>query len=550
MMQGTSAGGGGGWNRASIASNSSWAEPTSTVEISINCDKLINKDLVSKSDPFCVMLQSHAPNQWTETGRTEVVQDSLSPKFVHKFVVTYNFERRQPVKFQIYDQDSQSSRLEDHDFLGECVTTLGSIVSGSPFVAVLKDTKGAGNMGKIFAVAEELAASKEEVSFTFKAENLDKKDFFGKSDPFMIISKGSSSTGEFLPVHKTEVVMNNLNPHWKPFKMTCVKLCNGNYDRKLKFDVYDWDSDGGHDFIGSFTTCLAQLKSSPPPFTVVNDKKKAKKGDKYKGSGKVILTQCQIVEKPSFLDYLQTGTAMNFSVAVDFTGSNGNPTQPSSLHYQQTGENQYTAAIRSVGEIIQDYDSDRQFPGLGFGALMPPDYKTVSHEFYLNLTNNPFCQGVEGLLGAYRTSLQAVRLYGPTNFSPVIKHVANFARAYQSDGKQYFVLLILTDGVITDMEHTIGAIVAASNLPMSIIIVGVGDADFTDMERLDGDNQALRSGGVKAARDIVQFVELRKFVTGPHSWNKEALAKEVLAEIPDQLVKWMMSKGIMPGTRK
>jgi len=85
---------------------------------------------------------------------------------------------------------------------------------------------------------------------------------------------------------------------------------------------------------------------------------------------------------------------------------------------------------------------------------------------------------------------------------------------------------------------------------MSIIIVGVGDADFTDMERLDGDNQALRSGGVKAARDIVQFVELRKFVTGPHSWNKEALAKEVLAEIPDQLVKWMMSKGIMPGTRK
>ena len=56
-MQGTSAGGGGGWNRASIASNSSWAEPTSTVEISINCDKLINKDLVSKSDPFCVMLQ-------------------------------------------------------------------------------------------------------------------------------------------------------------------------------------------------------------------------------------------------------------------------------------------------------------------------------------------------------------------------------------------------------------------------------------------------------------------------------------------------------------
>ena len=29
----------------------------------------------------------------------------------------------------------------------------------------------------------------------------------------------------------------------------------------------------------------------------------------------------------------------------------------------------------------------------------------------------------------------------------------------------------------------------ASELPMSIIIVGVGDADFSDMERLDSDDR-------------------------------------------------------------
>ena len=81
---------------------------------------------------------------------------------------------------------------------------------------------------------------------------------------------------------------------------------------------------------------------------------------------------------------------------------------------------------------------------------------------------------------------------------------------------------------------------------MSIIIVGVGEEDFSAMETLDGDEKALSSGGIKASRDIVQFVELRKFLSGPHSWNKEALAKEVLAEIPDQLVKWMLSRGIKP----
>ena len=45
--------------------------------------------------------------------------------------------------------------------------------------------------------------------------------------------------------------------------------------------------------------------------------------------------------------------------------------------------------------------------------------------------------------------------------------------------QKYFVLLILTDGLINDMQNTVDAIVAASTLPFSIIIVGVGTADFT-----------------------------------------------------------------------
>ena len=61
----------------------------------------------------------------------------------------------------------------------------------------------------------------------------------------------------------------------------------------------------------------------------------------------------------------QNGTAMNFSLAVDFTASNGDPRDPRSLHFRDptTGENQYSTAIRAVGDIIQDYDTDKQFPG-------------------------------------------------------------------------------------------------------------------------------------------------------------------------------------------
>jgi hypothetical protein len=64
---------------------------------------------------------------------------------------------------------------------------------------------------------------------------------------------------------------------------------------------------------------------------------------------------------------------------------------------------------------------------------------------------------LSGVLEAYRNCIRQVQLYGPTNFSPIINHVARFASTYR-DGSSYFILLILTDGVISDMPQTIQAI--------------------------------------------------------------------------------------------
>lgn len=62
--------------------------------------------------------------------------------------------------------------------------------------------------------------------------------------------------------------------------------------------------------------------------------------------------------------FLKGGTALHFSIAIDFTASNGDYRDPKSLHSRDpaTGENQYTIAIKAIGEILQDYDSDMQFP--------------------------------------------------------------------------------------------------------------------------------------------------------------------------------------------
>jgi len=56
----------------------------------------------------------------------------------------------------------------------------------------------------------------------------------------------------------------------------------------------------------------------------------------------------------------------------------------------------------------------------------------------------------------------------------------------------YNILLIITDGEIHDMPETKDLIVRASRMPLSVIIIGVGNEQFNMMRELDSDDHALR----------------------------------------------------------
>ncbi|XP_034061514.1 copine-1 [Gymnodraco acuticeps] len=519
------------------------------VELCISCTDLLDKDVGSKSDPLCVLLQSTGGDKWTELARTERLNNASSPAFSQRLKLDYHFEKVQNLKLGVYDIDNSSSDLGDDDYLGGVELTLGQIVASKTLTRPLQLKKGKpAGKGSITITAEEIKDNRA-IELEFEAKNLDKKDTFGKSDPFLEFFK-KADDGKWQLVHRTEVVKNNLSPSWKKFTVALQTFCGSDLERPLKVDCSDYDSDGTHDLIGSFTTKVSELMKaaggSPVSFDCIHpDKQKKKKS--YKNSGVVSLKNSKMLTQYTFLDYVMGGCQINFTVGVDFTGSNGDPRTPNSLHYMsQDGLNQYLSALWSVGNVVQDYDTDKLFPAFGFGAKLPPDYKTANHEFALNFNPaNPFCQGVQGIVEAYRMVLPQLRLSGPTNFSPLINHVAGIASqaAQSNNAAQYFVLLILTDGEITDFDQTKDAIVRASRLPLSVIIVGVGPADFKAMELLDGDDGVLRSTvGEAVARDIVQFVPFRNFKDAPPA----SLAQSVLAEVPNQLVSYFKMRGFDP----
>ncbi|KAK0602237.1 hypothetical protein LWI29_031638 [Acer saccharum] len=251
-------------------------------------------------------------------------------------------------------------------------------------------------------------------------------------------------------------------------------------------------------------------------------------------------------EQYTFLDYISSGFELNFMVAVDFTASNGNPQNPNSLHYiDPSGRlNSYQQTIMEVGEVIQFYDSDRRFPTWGFGGN--PFIGTVSHCFNLNgMPNGSEVEGVDGIMAAYASALHNVSLAGPTLFGPVINMAAEIAGQSLShdDRSKYFVLLIITDGVLTDLQETKDALVRASDLPLSILIVGVGGADFTQMEILDADNgcRLESSTGRVATRDIVQFVPMREVHSG-----RISAVQALLEELPGQFLSYVRARDIKP----
>ena len=95
--------------------------------------------------------------------------------------------------------------------------------------------------------------------------------------------------------------------------------------------------------------------------------------------------------------------------------------------------------------------------------------------------------------------------------------------------------MLLTDGVILDLENTKEEIVRASLLPLSIIIVGVGNENFSAMEVLDGDNGRLTAKVMgEAKRDIVQFVAFKDYEN-----DAMKLASNTLKEIPRQFMDYV-----------
>ncbi|EPY36958.1 copine I-like protein [Strigomonas culicis] len=359
-------------------------------------------------------------------------------------------------------------------------------------------------------------------------------DLVSKSDPYFIL-RYRLPNGQLRQVYRSEAIQDTLDPQWRSTPDINLRdLCGGDTQSPcIEFACFDEDL-VNDDPMGTFLVSAEQLMAGTGEFQLTTVKK-----DKTKSYGTICLAESQFVKTTTFLEHMKRGLQINIAFSIDFTGSNGNWTHPSSLHYfSPQMPNQYIRAMLAVSDVVQEYDTDRQFPVYGFGAQTPFPVESI-HFFPLTGNyQNAYVNGMQAVVDTYAGLLPQLRFSGPTNFAPTIRAITTGAR--QARGV-YTILLIMTDGAITDMRDTIDAIVDADDAPLSIIIIGIGNSDFSSMVRLDGDDERLcNSVGKLCRRDLVQFVVFNQFLSAP----PERLAAAVLEEVPRQVEIWGRLNGI------
>ncbi|XP_067930082.1 uncharacterized protein [Watersipora subatra] len=211
-------------------------------------------------------------------------------------------------------------------------------------------------------------------------------------------------------------------------------------------------------------------------------------------------------------------------VGIDFTASNewqGKRSFCSANLHKTNGSkiyNPYQKVLHILGKTLSFINSDHVIHSYGFG-----DSSTKGHSiFSLHPDGSPFSNYGQ-LINAYTETAKSVTLDGPSNFAPIINKAVQLC---QRTGK-YHVLIIIMDGQVSAVceQETIDAIVRASDHPLSIIAIGIGDGPFGIMFEYD-------DGLPRRKFDNLQFVNFHRTVT--KSKHEAAFALHALMEIPDQ----------------
>lgn len=242
---------------------------------------------------------------------------------------------------------------------------------------------------------------------------------------------------------------------------------------------------------------------------------------KMKGFSKAFIERFETLEEVTQAIRNEGIEHCSLIFGIDYTLSNRTQGCESfgglSLHdVTQNRANPYQQVICILGETLEPLNDEDCIPAYGFGD------KTTKGDSVFALKEDGECEDFSEVLDVYDTITPNVKLSGPTNFVPLIQKAIEIVKKK----KKYHILVIVADGQVTNEEANIAAIEEASNYPLSIIVIGVGDGPWDVMEDFD---KKL----VNRHFDNFRFCNYHKCVCEARN-PQAAVALSALQLVPDQ----------------
>ena len=177
----------------------------------------------------------------------------------------------------------------------------------------------------------------EEANFNLSAE-FSSQDGFN----FFLIHK-FMGPNNFKPVYKSEITSSiGGRFRWNLVSILTSELANEDPEREIRFEFFKSQKSGRHVNLGYFPCNIAQLREGQLQFNLQG------RGRNQSANFENLVFH----KRHTFLEYIFGGCEIQLSVAIDFTLSNGHPSERDSLHYLDLNKNEYLSAIRSVGNIL------------------------------------------------------------------------------------------------------------------------------------------------------------------------------------------------------
>jgi Copine/C2 domain len=499
-------------------------------------------------------------NTEKEVGRTEVVRGNSHPKFAHRFVIDYNFAEEQCFVLRVYDRDLEfCPDLKEHDFLGGTFFTMGDLIGiGKRELRrpLRPPTMVGGNTKSLLTIrSNEVTNSRSVLEFRFSAQGLregDKGVIEKEDDSYFEIFKLNQEDQSYQAVYKSEVKKHDNTPTWAKTRLPLPLICDNDIATPLRINFFDWKRSEQAEPLGYVETSVKELVEGAqrgiPVMDVVREHKRLFRRDKVRKSGRLKVLKADLHTVPTMIEYVCGGCKIDLMVAVDCSVHNGDSSVEGGLHHRPAPMwlNDYQAAINKIGAIMEPYSKDSEFTIWGFGG----DLRGESVPLFPMGGDDGVVHGATGMLDAYDMTFVENPLYmepaETANIEPLIQSA--MYRAIQKSEKEhcYSVLCILTAGHLgSELRETIDTLcTAAEDAPLSIVIIGVGEneAGFDTISKVVANGGKLRhSNGVPIARDIVGFATFHEF-----DGNAGKVVAESLRDLPEQLVEYFSSSGILP----